>query len=285
MAACMLLGLIGTGPGSGSGAGDRAPDPSAAGLSASLHGALVRSGAFGPHPVRLLLLGDSIALTLGIGLAEGAPSAYGVAISNRAALGCDLDPTLEISTFGQGGPATQGCSKWRALWPYMVASIRPEVVALGMGRWEVSDHYYQGHWVHIGQSAWDDHLTADLRHAIAIFRTSGAKVVLLTMPYIHPRSTQPDGRPWPEDTTERTRAYNALIDRFARGYPGDVEVLNLNKMLSPRGSYTSKVDGVRVRWIDGIHVTVAGGELLQPQILPVIDRLSLQVEAAARHAR
>ena len=42
--------------------------PLAPGLSASEHAALQRSGAYGGRPVRLLILGDSIALTLGMGL-------------------------------------------------------------------------------------------------------------------------------------------------------------------------------------------------------------------------
>src|SRR5580658_9511967 len=41
----------------------------APGITPSLQAALVREGAYGSHPLRLLMVGDSIALTLGIGLA------------------------------------------------------------------------------------------------------------------------------------------------------------------------------------------------------------------------
>ncbi len=44
------------------------------------------------------------------------------------------------------------------------------------------------------------------------------------------------------------------------------------------------VHGVTVRWSDGIHVTAAGGEYLQPHILPVIDRLGLLAEPAVARA-
>ena len=80
-----------------------------------------------------------------------------------------------------------------------MAEQRPQVVALGLGRWEVTDHLLDGQWVHIGEPAWDDHLTADLQSAIAIFHAFGARVVLLTMPYVDPSDRQPDGLPWPEN--------------------------------------------------------------------------------------
>ncbi len=282
LSVCILAGSVTAVSGAGADA-HTAPDPP--GLSAPIHAALVRSGAYGRHPVQWLIMGDSIALTLGIGLSQGNVSAYGVNITSHATLGCDFDPTLEIFTNGQPGPATQGCNKWRALWPYLTATIHPQVVALGVGRWEVSDHLYQGHWVHIGQRRWDAHVAGDLQDAITIFHTFGAKVVLFNMPYIDPSDRQPDGLPWAENTRTRVQAFNALVDRVARTDSHEVTVVNLNKMLSPRGVYTASLDGVVARWADGIHVTMSGGELLQRQILPVIDRLGLEAEAAAGSRR
>jgi hypothetical protein len=257
----------------------------APGLSATEHSTLEHAGAFGHHPIRVLLLGDSITLTLGIGLDHDSHAHYGVTISNHSTLGCDLDPQLEIFTSGASGPATPGCSEWRALWPFLTAAVDPQVVALGLGRWEVSDHFYQGHWVHVGQKVWDDHVVADLRDAIGIFRLFGARVVLLTMPYINPSDRQADGRPWIENTPGRARLYNRLLERVVRSDPGEVSVVDLNKMLSPKGVYTSVVHGVRVRWTDGIHVTISGGEYLQAGILPFVDRIGLQAEKTMANLR
>jgi hypothetical protein len=252
------------------------------GLSVPEHAALERSGAYGRRPVRLLILGDSIALTLGLGLSVHSRAQYGVTVSDQAALGCDLDPELEVFVGGVLGPPTQGCADWRFLWPLLVARERPQVVALGLGRWEVPDHLLDGEWVHIGEPAWDAHLTADLQSAINIFRTFGARVELLTMPYINPSDRQPDGLPWSENTPARIQAYNALVRSVARTDPGEVGVIDLNRMLSPRGTYTATLDGVAVRRPDGIHITVAGGELLQRQILPEVDRIGMEDETAAR---
>jgi hypothetical protein len=251
------------------------------GLSSSEHAALERSGAYGPSPVRLLIVGDSIAMTLGEGLSVRSASAYGITVSDHATLGCDLDPQLEVLTAGTAGRATQGCELWRGLWPFLTAQRHPQVVALGLGRWEVADHLLDGQWVHVGEPAWDAHLTADLRSAISIFHGFGARVVLLTMPYVDPTDRQPDGLPWSENEPTRVRAYNALVRQVARADPREVSVIDLNRMLSPDGVYTASLNGVDVRY-DGIHISPAGGRLLQRQILPVIARIGMEEETAAK---
>jgi hypothetical protein len=261
------------------------PGP-APGLTARQHTQLVKAGAFGKRPIRVLLLGDSIALTLGIGLAHG-QAEYGLDIDNHSTLGCDLDPTLEIITSGKEGPATPGCTEWYALWPFLTAAVQPDVVVLGVGRWDVTDHLYQGQWVHIGDPIWDAHVVSDLQRAVAIFHLFGARVVLLTMPYLDPPNTQPNGVPWPENTPAYAQRYNQLVRQVAAKDPKEVTVVDLNKMLSPSGAFQTVVNGVVARWTDGVHVTIAGGEYLEPRILPVLDRLGLAAEpsVAAAQAR
>ncbi len=265
--------------GDGSG-GARRAIPLPPGLTASEHRALQRSGAYGPHPVRLLVLGDSITLTLAMGLSVEARQEYGVSVTDDATLGCDLDPQTWIFTSGAAGPATPGCDNWRALWPLLVSRQRPQVVALGVGRWEIADHLLGGHWVHIGEAAWDRHLTADLQSAITILHSFGARVVLFTMPYVDPSDRQPDGMPWSENAPARVREYNALVRDVARARPRVVSVIDLNRMLGPAGVYTASVSGVDVRWSDGVHVSLDGGALLRRRILPVVDRIGMEDEAA-----
>jgi hypothetical protein len=254
------------------------------GLSAAEHAALVRAGAFGARPLRFLIVGDSIAMTLGMGLSVRSEAGYGVTVLDHAALGCDLDTDLEIHYQGIARPGIPGCQDWRDSWPVLAAQTRPQVVALGVGRWEVADHLFDGLWVHVGDPVWDDHLAADLESAVALFSGFGAKVVLLTMPYVDPTTQQTDGLPWPEDTPARTQAYNSVVWEVARSDPRRVSVVDLNRMLAPGGVYTASLDGMEVRTTDGIHISVAGGELLQREILPPVVRLGLQDEAATKGA-
>jgi len=246
--------------------------------------ALERAGAFGSHPVRLLLVGDSIALTLGMGLSVDARARYGVEVADHATMGCDLDPRSWIYVAGQAAPATQGCAAWRALWPFVVAAQRPQVVALGLGRWEAADHFFDGRWAHVGQPSWDQHLVGELDEAVSILHSFGARVVLFTMPYVDPTNRQRDGRPWPEDEPARIRDYNAVVRQVAQAHAGVVSVIDLNSMLSHHGVYAASIGGVAVRTQDGIHISVAGGELLRRQILPAVGRIGMEDEAAAGSA-
>ena len=95
----------------------------------------------------------------------------------------------------------------------------------------------------------------------------------------------PTASPGRRTPRHRAAAYNALVAQVARAQPsGEVTVVDLNQMLSPDGAYTPSVGGVRVRYTDGIHVSLAGGVLLRRQILPEVDRIGMEDEAAARPA-
>ena len=245
------------------------------GLSAAQHQQLVAAGAFTTSPVRFMLLGDSMATTLAIGLAPGDKAGWGIDPEfGHTDLGCDLDPDLQINVSGNVGIATPGCKDWQTTWPQYVKDERPQVVGVLLGRWETVDHLYQGTWTHVGEPLWDDHLEAELDQAVAILSAGGAKVVLFTMPYVDPAEA-PDGTTYPENDPARADAYNALVRRVAAKHPGEVTVYDLNKVLDPGGRFTPTIDGVDVRWSDGIHISATGGEWLRPKILPLIDSLAL----------
>ena len=75
-------------------------------------------------------------------------------------------------------------------------------------------------------------------------------------------------------------AFNALLRAVAARHPGTVTLFDLNRVLDPGGAFTSTIDGITVRWADGIHVSKAGGEWLQPTILPPVAAQGLTVRAA-----
>ncbi len=224
-----------------------------------------------------------MALTLGVGLGPHSVEDYGVRIFDGGLLGCDLDD-VEVRLSGVVGPATKGCAHWQSAWAHGIDSIRPDVVGLLIGRWEVSDHLFDGHWVHVGDPAWDDHLVGELNQAVDILSSRGAKVVLFTMPYVDPPTEAADGTPFPENDPTRVVAFNSLLAEVGRQRPGVVTVIDLNKLLDPAGHYQSVIDGVTVRWPDGVHISQPGGLLLQPHVLPEVGRLGLAARAAGAGA-
>ena len=70
-------------------------------------------------------------------------------------------------------------------------------------------------------------------------------------------------------------AFNRDLARVAAADRGAVTLVDLNAMLDPRGRFQTVVDGVVARWPDGIHVTAAGGQWLQPRILATVAELGL----------
>ena len=249
---------------------------SASGLTVAERQALVDHGAFAGRPVRFMLFGDSVATTMALGLRSGSQSRWGVeAQFTHTDLGCDLDPSDTIVVSGATVPASPGCRDWQAVWARAVSHEHPEVVGVLLGRWEIVDRLHDGTWTHIGQPAWDEHLVHQLDQAIGIFSSHGATTVLFTMPYLDPPEA-PDGSVWPENTTQRVDAYNRLVRSVAARHPGAVHVIDLNRIVGPRGTYAATLDGVTVRSSDGIHFTENGGLWLRSRILPAVGRLGVE---------
>ncbi len=141
--------------------------------------------------------------------------------STRAIVGCDLDPSSIVNIEGSITQAAQGCADWPQTWQQRVDRLDPDVVAVLLGRWEVSDRIVGGTWTRIGEPAWDHLYASELGHAIRILSSRGAHVVVFTLPYITQTTEAPDGTPWDINQPTRTDQYNALVRRtVARYRPG-----------------------------------------------------------------
>jgi peptidoglycan/LPS O-acetylase OafA/YrhL len=272
---CLVLVLVvtvlavTTTPGTTASASLPAAEPAAMGFAPP-------AGVDAAHPERALLIGDSMALTLGKGLGIGS-AAWGVAIDNRGVVGCDLDPNTTVNVMGTVSRAAQGCPQWRPTWARLVAATNPDVVVVLLGRWESIDRLYDGRWTHVGEPAFDSHLQDELSEIIDIASAHGAKIAFLTLPYIAETTAQPNGSPWDMNLPSRTVAYNADVRAAVARHPGLASVVDLNQMLDPQGHYVSSLGGVRVRDFDNEHISVAGGKWLQATLLPTL------VEIGAAH--
>ena len=248
-------------------------------VSAAEHQALASANAFTTDPIRFLLVGDSLSVTLAIGLRVDTVPNYGVDVIGKGVLGCDFD-VLPGFVSGMATTTVSTCTHWQTLWAHQVAQYRPEVVGILMGRWDITNQVLDGRIVSIGQPAWDRHLEDELDQAVQITSAHGAKVVLFTMPYVDPSNEAANGSTFPENEPVRTDEWNQLIEDVAARHPGVVTVVPLERLLDPQGRFQPVVGGVTVRWADGIHITKAGGEWLQPQILPTVAQLGLEARAS-----
>ena len=242
-------------------------------LPAAEHQALTAAGAFGTDPIRFLMLGDSLAASLDVGLAKQSAPNYGVDLIDESVLGCDLDDLPAIVDGNLDQPES-ACRSWRTLWAGQVARYRPDVVGLLVGRWDITNHVDDGHIVHIGQPAWNAHLTDELDQAVSILSAHGARVVLFTMPYVDP-PPPPDGATYPENSSARVDEFNAIIRAVAARHRTVATVFDLNTVLDPHGRFQAVIDGITVRWADGIHISLPGGVWLQSSILPSVAQQGL----------
>ncbi len=217
-------------------------------------------------PHKVVLVGDSVALTLGQGLAVG-EARWGVDVVNDGMLGCGLATSGPYEDRGTLVAEDPSCDTWPERWRAEIERVRPEVAALVTGRWEVVDRVINGQLTHVGTPAFDSYLSAQLEEAVQVLGTDGTRVVLFTSPYFS-GPEQPDGNPWPQDDPSRVDRLNQLIRQVAARNPGRVTVMPLGALLSPGGRYAGEIDHIQVRASDGVHISVLGGMWLAPKILP-----------------
>jgi peptidoglycan/LPS O-acetylase OafA/YrhL len=251
-------------------------------------------------PVRVLLVGDSQALTLGLGLQTALtadPNSYDhLRMLNEGILGCGVaDGTTGIqsgSTFTVGLPCTPHpqsgycppggvfgpqqkvpCQAWSAAWTDWVHQLQPNVVVLLAGGGEVLDRLYKGHMTNILSPIFAAYVKGQLETAVRTATAGGALMVFMTKP-CQSTGEQPNGEPWPQDSAARQDAYNALLRQVAAEHPNQVYVQDLNSYVCPGGTYTQDLNGVPVREPDGLHFATAagaGGDYLAPAIFPWVE--------------
>jgi peptidoglycan/LPS O-acetylase OafA/YrhL len=227
----------------------------------------VPSGAqyTGP-PVGVTMFGDSLAFTAGWSIAtNNAQDPYDVRFHSQGLLGCGIMVVDGQFSGGMEYPTSVPCSsssppskQWPAYWAGLLATQRPNVTMLMAGRWEVSNQVIHGQVMHIGEPSYDAVLRADVDEAVRVGTSTGAYMMLLTAPCFD-SGEQPNGQPWPEDSTARRLDYDRILDQVAAAHPRNVEVFNFGGEVCPGGHFESTIDGVRIRLSDGVHFPYQSG--------------------------
>jgi len=224
--------------------------------------------------VRVLLVGDSMAGSLGASLAPEAP-AYGVQIINEGHTGCAVSTDSVFRFLLYTNPPGTPCQvgKPEALldqWRQWVDQYRPDVV-LYLGRVDLMDQDYDGTWTAIGSPGFDRFLQGQLRQGVSILGSQGARVVLVTSPY-YDSTIQGGGAAVPEDAPARVVMDDRILEEVTVASPG-VTLFPLGGLVTPGGRYQQVVDGVNMRCDDGVHFSAEAGEVVAPRLLPLLVTL------------
>ena len=218
----------------------------------------------GPRPHTVAVFGDSIAWTI----MRYLPPTPGISFLDRTTIGCGVVRGGPYRYSGRSLEQKPECDTWPERWSERIAHDRPDVVLLTIGRWETVDRMWRGDWTHIGDSDFDEYLEAELRRALEILGSSGARIVVTTEPF-NRHGERSDGTLYPEDQPTRVRRWNTMLRNVVADLP-NVDVLDLNAKLAPNGTYTAKINGVLVR-SDGVHPTPNAVKWMTPWLVDAVS--------------
>ncbi len=223
-------------------------------------------------PLRVALMGDSTALSLYLGWSAPAPS-YGLDLRNGSILGCGL---VRSGPFREGGVTfdlRDECRQWPEIWETSLTTAAPvDLAVVLLGRWEVRDRLFDGRWTQLGDPDFDAYVGTELTRAIDLLEAHATRVVVLTAPY-YGGIEQPDGSPFPEDDPARVDRFNELL-RQAADRRSTLEVVDLNRLLAPDGTYQSSIDDVALFRGDGVHYSEEGARWIGERLLPLLVTLA-----------
>ncbi|HWD55063.1 MAG TPA: acyltransferase family protein [Acidimicrobiales bacterium] len=231
-------------------------------------------------PIKVLLVGDSIAGTLGVGLAQYASEGhYKVQIANEGDPGCSVSMQAQIKALWYTLPPGPPCSSTNpdalfSTWRRWVDAYNPDVV-LYVARGETFDQQIGGKWQNLGQASFDNYVASRYREGVNVLGSKGATVVLMTSPY-YDSGTAPSGGLWPEDAPNRVQIDNSTIRQAASTSStgagtttdGKVYVFDLNTVADPGDKYSATIGQVNIRCGDGVHFSPSGGIYVGLRLMP-----------------
>jgi hypothetical protein len=142
-----------------------------------------------------------------------------------------------------------GYCDWPRVWPPMIRRTEPDLVVALWGLWDLYDADVDGTRLDVGTPAWTAFMERTLNRALDDLTARGARVVILTTPYL-------------DSAPDRVDTLNALFRRVAARRPRQVQVIDIQ----PAMTYLAPE-----RW-DGVHFTEAGADLLGRVVVPEIAR-------------
>lgn len=223
----------------------------------------------GGRHLRVLLVGDSIAGTLGVGLARAA-DASGVTLVNAAAGGCSVgvawDGGWPAAILGPAATTypCQNSSQLTGYWRSLLLRYRPDVVVY-VARVDTVDQKVGGRITSILDGPFQPYLENALSEAVGVLSSTGAHVLLATSA---PTRIGLGGDR--NDNPRRWAIYNGILSSVASRSPATVSVFDLGRFFGGSGPepafHLTSPSGVQWRCTDGIHFSTAGGILVAPAL-------------------
>jgi peptidoglycan/LPS O-acetylase OafA/YrhL len=221
-------------------------------------------------PKRVLLVGDSLAFTLGVPWLQD-EQRYGLQLANAAVLGCAFTSQGELNVAGTWEGQSAGCPNALQTWAQEKRALHAQAVIVELGYRDQFDWKIGGKVVHLGQPAFDAYVKSQIDRLVKVLGAGATKILFLSVPDTHPPNLA-DGSPSPAASPARHSLINSMLEAAARRHPGTVGVLDIDQTISPGGHYDADVNGQLCRF-DGIHFSAYCSGLLEPQVLGEIRKM------------
>jgi peptidoglycan/LPS O-acetylase OafA/YrhL len=219
-------------------------------------------------PLRLMVVGDSVAASLGAGITP-IQGAAGITFSNQGYIGCGIARGGATSFKAYTQPAP--CLAWPQRWQSLVDSFSPDLTLVLLGRWEVLDRVHSGQWMHIGDPDFDAYLRSELDLATKVLTSKGGRVAFLTAPCNdHELADLASPGRLPPDDAHRVDLFNALQAGEAAAHPGWAQLVPFADLLCPNHQFVRTLGGIPLRTSDGVHLQPLAGRLFVQQELPAL---------------
>jgi hypothetical protein len=218
---------------------------------------------------RIFVTGDSVATSLAVGLADVAGSQ--ASVWNHGAFGCGL---VDVPFVADDDPGvTDHCVRARATWIDDARNWRPDVVVLLSAVWDTFDRELPTGVVRFGTPEYDSWYVDQLHALVDEFAADGARVVLLTAPCADPSAAGfgETGGLWASFDASRVPTLNGLFAQAAQTEPGELTMIDLDRVACPGGQPVEQIEGQPTR-LDGVHFSTAGADWIARWLLPKLVR-------------
>jgi hypothetical protein len=221
--------------------------------------------SLGPSQGGVMVVGDSVALSLVAGLQQ-----VGIPATNRTAVGCSIvDGVVDV----YNGIHAVSCGPLASY----VAQQRPHYVVLVSGIYETVDvrATADGPVLRPGMPAFNRLYMQSLQAAIDALSSTGAKLVIPTVPCINPNEIPRDVRAQTAGNAARLGIENELLTRVVSNprNRGRVAAPDLNGFLCPHGVFQRSLGTVRNMRPDGEHFSIEGARAVGRWLIRVVPGL------------
>jgi peptidoglycan/LPS O-acetylase OafA/YrhL len=229
-----------------------------------------------PEALRVMVVGDSVADSLAVGLSQWGIRTGDISVLNLSRSNCGITRTGERRSFA--GRIPNPCPDWSKSWPERLERYEPRIVLVLTSLWDLIDQRGpQGGRRAPGHPVYDENAIAEFREAYEVLSARGAHVVWLTAPCVDPAVAQ---RILNGSGTELARVIHlnrVLLPELRARTAGELRVLDLFGRVCPHGRFLSDAGGASDR-SDGIHFSLEGS-------LAVAEWLGPELQAIAARTR